>query len=104
MDGGHIVCRVLHRGKGIDLFSQRQHDDTARMLSGGTAHAYTALNNPVDLAVSLAGSPFLIVFLYITESRFIRQCTNGSCTEGLALAEDNLRVVVGLALVLTGEV
>ena len=72
------------------------------MLTGGTAHAYTALNNTVDLAVSLPGSPFLIIFLYITESRFIRQCTNGSCTESLALTENNLRIVMGLTLVLTG--
>ena len=74
------------------------------MLAGGTAHAYTALNNTVDLAVSLPGSPFLIIFLYITESRFIRQCTNGSCTESLALTENNLRIVMGLTLIFTGEI
>ena len=53
----HIVCRMLHRGKGIDLLSDRQNNDTARMLSGGPAHADTALHDPVDLTVSLAGCP-----------------------------------------------
>ena len=49
-------------------------------------------------------APLLIVIFYITECRFIRQGTDGSRTEGLSLSEDNLRVIVRLTLVLTGEV
>ena len=102
--GRHIICRTLHRGKGVDFLSDRQHYNTARMLSGGTAHAYTALHNTVDLTVSLVDAALLIVTLYKTKRGFIRQSTNGSRTECLPFSEDNLRVIVGLTLVLAREV
>ena len=102
--GGHIVGRVLHRSKGVDLLSQGKHDDAPRMLSRSPPHSHAALNDAVDLAVALSASPFLIIFFHIAEGRLVRQGADGPCPEGLALAEDNLRVVVGLTLVFSGKV
>ena len=101
---GHIICRMLYRCKGIDGLSQRKNDDTARMLSGGPAHSGTPHNDPVDLAVPFAGSPFFIVFFYITKCSLVCQCTNSPCTEGLTCAEDNFRIFMRLGLVITGEI
>ena len=64
----------------------------------------TALNDPVNLTVALSLSPFLIIIFHIAEGRLVRQGANGPCPEGLAVAEDNLRVIVGLTLVFSGEV
>ena len=101
---GHIICRMLYRCKGIDGLSQRKNDDTARMLSGGPAHSGTSHDDPVDLAVPFAGSPFFIVFFYIAKCSLVCQCTNSPCTEGLTCAEDNLRIFMRLGLVITGEI
>ena len=42
--------------------------------------------------------------LHITIRRLIRQSTDGTCTEGLPGAEDNLRIFVRLGLILSGEI
>ena len=47
---------------------------------------------------------FFKIILHITESGLVRQGCNGSGTESLSCAEDNLRVFMRLGLVLTGEV
>ena len=100
----HIVCRMLHRGKGVDVLSHGKHDDTAGMLSGTSPDAGTALGNPVDFTGSLVDASLLIVVLYITECGFVRKGRNGTGTEGLSGAENNFRVFVRLTLVFTGEV
>ena len=102
--GGHIIGRALNRRKRVDLLSHRQNDDTARMLSRGTPHAHTALDDPVDLTVPFPVPALFIIVFHITISCLIRQRTDGSRPEGLSLSENNLRIIVGMALVLTGEV
>ena len=93
--GGHIIGRVLHRGKGINLLPQREDDDAARVLSRGPPHPHAALDNAVNLAVSLSRSPLLVVFLHIAVGGLVRQGADGPRPEGLALAENDLRIVVG---------
>ncbi len=83
--GGHIVGRVLHRGEGIDHLSQGKDDDTARVLSRGAPYAHTALNDPVDLTVSLPLPMLLKIVLHIAVGRLVRQGTDGPRPEGLAL-------------------
>ena len=102
--GCHIVCGTLHRRKGVDLLSDRKYHDTARMLSGGTPDPYAALDDPVDLTVPLVDAAFFIVPFHKTEGGLIRKGADGTCPEGLSLAKNNLRVVMRLTLVLTGEV
>ena len=74
------------------------------MLSRGSSHPDTALDDTVNLTVPFMYAVFLIVILHIAVSRLIRQCTDGSRAEGLAFSEDNLRIVMSLTLVLAGEV
>ena len=96
---GHIVRRVLDRSKGIYLLSHWEYNNSSRMLAGGTAHAGT---QPCTIRLisqlRLLLSPFLIIFLYISECRFIRQGTDGSCLEGLTFSENNLCIIMGLGL------
>ena len=74
------------------------------MLSRCTPDADTSLNDPVDLTISLSLSMLLKIILHIAVGRLICQSTDGSRAERLSFPEDNLRVVMGTALVLTGEV
>ena len=101
---GHIVRRMLYRGKRIDHLAERQNNDTSRMLSRCTPYADTPLNDPVDLTVPLPFPMLLKVILHIAVGRLICQSTDGPRTERLPFTEDNLRIVMGTALVFTGEV
>ena len=91
-----IVGRMLHRCKGVDLLSQRQHDDSARMLSGTPADPGTSLNDPVNLTVSFSLSPFFIIILHISERGLVRQGGNRPGPIGLSGSEDNLRVFMSI--------
>ena len=101
---GHIVRRMLYRGKRIDHLAERQNNDTSRMLSRCTPYADTPLNDPVDLTVSLPFPMLLKVILHIAVGRLICQSTDSTRTKRLSFTEDNLRIVMGTALVFTGEV
>ena len=74
------------------------------MLPGAPAHARTARHNPVDLTGSLMPAPLLIIILYIAKRRFIRQRTDGARPVSLSVAENNLRVFMGLTLIFPGKV
>ena len=68
------------------------------------ADAGASFHDTVDLAVPFVlAAPFVIV-LHVTERCFIRQRTDGSRTERLTGAENNLCVFVRLTLVITGKV
>ena len=74
------------------------------MLTSTSPHSGTSGSDTVDLAGPLMNATFFKIILHITESSLIRQGCNGSGTESLSCAEDNLRVFMRLGLVLTGEV
>ena len=95
---------MLHRRKGVDVLSHRQNDDTAGMLSRASAHARTALYNPVDFAVSFLASAFFKIIFHITKRRFIRQCADRTGTECLSCAENNFRIFMRLTLIFAGKV
>ena len=95
---------MLHRGEGVDLLSHRQDHDSSRVLSRSPAHTYAALDDAVDLAVALPVSPLLIIIFYIAVSGLVGQGSDGSRPEGLPFSEYDLRVVVSMALVLSGKV
>ena len=100
----HIVRRMLNRCERIDHLAEWKNNDTARMLSRCPSDADTTLNDPVDLTVSLPLSVLLKIILHITVRRLVRQRTDRPRAERLAFTENNLRVVMRTALVLTGEV
>ena len=101
---GHIIRRMLHRGKGVNVLSHRQNNDTAGVLTGTSPDSGTPCDNPVDFAGSLVDAPLLKIIFHIPKGSLVRQGCNGSRTEGLSVAENNLRVLMGFTLVLTGEV
>ena len=100
----HIIGRVLYRREGVDILSDGEHDDTAGVLSCGTADTGTSFHDPVHLTVPFMDTVLLIIFFHIAKSRLGRQRTDGPGTEGLACAKDNLRIFMRLALVIAGKV
>ena len=95
---------MLDRGKFLDLFSHGKYDNTSRMLSCASPDTGAALDNTVDLTVTLVLSPLFIIILHITKCRLIRQGTDGTGLEGLAFSENNLCIMMGIRLIFTGEV
>ena len=100
----HIVGRMLHRREGMDLLAQGQNDDSAGVLARGTAHTYAALGQTADLAVSLLLAFVLKIMLHITESRLLGHRCNRPRPESLAFTENNLRIAVGVSLIVSREV
>ena len=91
-----IVGRMLHRGEGIDLLSQRKYDNSARMLSRGPSDAHASLYDPVDLAGTLPDLPFFIVMFHIPVGGLVRQGSDGTRPEGLAGSENYFCIFVAL--------
>ena len=100
----HIVRRVLHRRKRVNLLSEGQYDDTARMLSSGTPHTDAAGHDALNLAPALTNSFILIIMRHKTIRCLICQRTDRPRTEGLSFSKDDLRVAVRPALIFTGKV
>ena len=100
----HIVRRMLHRRKGIDILSDGQNHDTAGMLPRTSAHPRHPHGEPLYLALAAVFLSFLEIIFHIAESRLVRQRCDGSRPVCLAGAEDDLRIFVGLGLVLSGEI
>ena len=101
---GHIICRMLHRSKFIDIMSVGQHHDPARMLARASAHSGTALADPLDLTFPLPLVLLLIIPAHISVGRLVRQRADGPGLEGIAFPEQHLRILVGLGLVVPGEI
>ena len=99
-----IICRVLHRRKGVDVLPVGQDDDSSRVLAGTAADAGTSLHDPIDLAVPFALPPLLVIVFHIAKRGLVRQSGNGPRPEGLSGAEDHFRIFVGAALVIPGEI
>ena len=74
------------------------------MLSCGAPDAHAALDNPVNLTVSLPLPVLLKIVFHIPEGCLIRQRTDGSGPESLTFAKDDFCVVVGPALVFAGKI
>ena len=100
----HIISRVLYRSKRVDILSQRQNDDSTRVLAGAPADTGTSLYDPVDLAGTLSLSPLLKIIFHKSKGRLIRQSTNGAGPICLTVTEDNLCILVRIALVVSGKV
>ena len=100
----HIIGRMLNRSKLLNLFSHRKYDNSSRMLSGSPSHTGAALDNTVNLTVTLMYSTFLIIIFHIAKGCFLSKCTNGACLEGLALSKNNLCISVGIRLIFSGKV
>ena len=74
------------------------------MLSRGAPHPDAPLHKAVNLALSLSGPVLLKVVFHIAEGRLFRQGTYCARAERLPFSEDDLRIGVRRALVLTRKV
>ena len=74
------------------------------MLSRRPPDSDAAADNPVYLTAAFSLSSVLVISLYITVRRLIGQRADCPGAESLSFAEDNLRVSMGPALVLSREV
>ena len=99
-----IISRMLHRCKRINFFSQRKYDNSSRMLTGTSSNSSTSLYNPVNFTVSFSLSALLIIVLYISKCRLIRQCSNGSGTVSLTGSKNNLRIFMCITLIISREI
>ena len=102
--GRHIIGRMLDRGKGIDFLPMGKHDNASRVLSRRSSHTDAASHNPVYLTAAFANAPVLVIALHIAVSRLIGQCADCSGTEGLPFSENNFRIGMRAALVLSREI
>ena len=100
----HIVSRMLHRRKGIDIFPERQDDDPSRMLSRTSPYSCTSGNDPVDFARSFARSLLFKISFHIAESCFFRQRADRPRPISLSRSKNNFRILMSLALVFTGKI
>ena len=101
---GHIICRMLHRGKRINIFPERKYDDSARMLPRRPSDSDTSLYDTVNLTVSLMNAPFLVIIFYITKRCLIRQRTDRTGTERLTVSKNNLCIFMCLTLIIAGKI
>ncbi len=99
-----LIRRVLDRGEGVDVLARREDDDAARMLARGPADAFAALGYADDLAAPLLQPVLLAVVHGVAVGRLLGQGADRAGLEGLALAKDDLRIAVGLTLVVAGEI
>ena len=88
---------MLYRGEGVDVLPERQDDDPARMLAGRPADADAAGGDAVDLTAALVDALFLIIIPDVAVGGLVRQRADRAGAEGLAGAEDDLRIFVRLA-------
>ena len=95
---------MLYRRERIDILSQRQDDNTARMLSGAPPDTGTTRYNAVDFTVPFSAAPLFVVPLDITVCSLVCQCANGSRAVSLSRAKNNFRILVSLTLVFSRKV
>ena len=100
----HIICWMLYRCKCIDILTKRKNYDTSRMLPRSPVNSNAALGYSVNLTFTFVNFPLFKIFLNISVCRFFCNGSYCTCTEGLSFTKYNLRVLMRLTLVLTGEV
>ena len=99
-----ILRRMLNRCKCVNLLSIGQNDDAARMLPGRFPDADTAIRQALDLRRPFFLPMILKVPEHITIRILVRHTRHRSGPERLSCAENDLRIMVCLRLILSGEV
>ena len=99
-----LVGRVLDRREGINIFSLRQHHNAPGMLARGLSGSLQAHGNALDLAAALRHVPLFKIFISIGLGGLLRYAQHSSRFKGITLAEEHLRIFMGLVLELSGEV
>ena len=100
----HIICRVLHRGKGINIFAVRKNDNPSRVLSRTSSDSRTPFHNSLNLTFSLSAVSLLIIIFHKTICRLICKSTDCSRTESLACSENHFRIFMSITLIIAREI
>ena len=100
----HIICGMLHRGKGIDVLSMGKHDNAAGMLSCSSPDSGQPLHKAINLRISLLFSSFFVVILNHAVGGFFGERTDCPGLKGIFLAENRSGVGMCLCLILSREV
>ena len=95
----HIICGVLHRGKGIDVLSMGKHDNSSGMLSCSSPDSGQALHKAINLRISLLLSFFFVVILNHAVGGLFGECTDGPGLKGIFLTENRSGVGMRLRLI-----
>ena len=99
-----IVCRMLHRTEIVNIDFLRHDNDAARMLTGVSADACTALDQAVFLRASNFHLALCHVFFDVAVCGFFRNRADSSRAEYMVMPEQLAGVPVNGRLILTGEV
>ena len=91
---------MLDRREPVDIHPLGQNDDAARMLAGRPPDADAARAEPFQLAGPFADALLLEVMHRETVGGLVRDRADRAGLEGLALAEDDLGVGLGHALLI----
>ena len=102
--GGHIICRVLDRREPVDIHPLRENDDSAGMLAGRSADTDTALRKALELTVLLGDTLILKIMHRKAVGCLFGDRADRTCLEGLSLPEDDFRILLGNALLITGKI
>ena len=81
----HIIGRMLHRCKLIDIMSVRENNNSSRVLSRTSPDPGTSLGNPFDLTLPLALPVLLIIVFHKAIGRLICQSSDSSGLKGCLL-------------------
>ena len=100
----HIICRVLNRGKFLNIPTNGKNNNSSRMLSCSTSDTCTSLHNSVDFTVTFSLTSFFIIIFHITKGCFLCQSTDSSCLKSLSCTKNNLYITMCLSLIITGKV
>ncbi|MNN19875.1 hypothetical protein D3C81_1331310 [compost metagenome] len=99
-----IICRILDWRNIFNLNVIRNYDNTAWMLTRASLHSGTTGCETIQLS----SAPMLLMLFFIffgkAECCFLSDCTYCSRPEHIFLTKHNLCKIVGLRLILTGEV
>ena len=100
----HIICGMLHRGKGIDVLSVGKHDNAAGVLPCSSPDSGQTLHKAINLRISLLFSSFFVVILDHPVGGLFGKGTDGPGLKGIFLAENRSGVGMCLRLILSREV
>ena len=100
----HIIGRMLHRCKGVNILSKRQYNDTAWMLTRTSAHACAARCQTHHLCRPFMDVSLFKIIFHISKSCLIRYRTHCTGTECLTCPKNHFGISMGFTLVFPGKV
>jgi len=99
-----IICRVLERGKIMDIHIPWNNHYTSGVLAASPLDPRTSGDQTIHLRLALSHTTFLQVFLHKAVGRLISNSAYRTGSEHMSLTKQFLGVLMGPGLVITREV